>query len=76
MIYIEKKHIYVSISIIIVSLLLFYFLYQQSNKFYKNINWEIFQIPNEDINKEKYLFSELDLKGKNKNIKMTKLIIK
>ena len=72
MIYIEKNYIYVSISIII-GLFLFNYLYQQTKQFNKNINWEIFQIPNEDINKEKYLFSELDLKGKNKNNKNDKI---
>ena len=32
----------------------------------KNINWEIFEISKNEINKEKYLFSEFDIKGKNK----------
>lgn len=75
MFYIQKNYIYVSLCIILGKLLfknLFQFL-KQSFKNDKNINWEIFPIPKEDINKEKYLFSEIDLNGKNKINKNDKI---
>ena len=40
--------------------------FPSSENFIK-VDWEIFKIPEEQINKEKYLFSELDIKEKKSN---------
>ena len=38
-----------------------------SSENFIKVDWEIFKIPEEQINKEKYLFSELDIKEKKSN---------
>ena len=38
-----------------------------SSENFAKINWEIFNIPEEEIDREKYLFSELNLKEKKSN---------
>ena len=43
-----------------------------SSENFAKVNWEIFNVPEEEINKEKYLFSELNLKEKKSNNNINK----